>query len=68
MLVIFIGLPGNGKSTLWQGVATELTSVYIRVDTVEQTLKNEDFKNVIGEGYAIAYRLAAHKISLNSTS
>ena len=67
MLLIFGGLPASGKSTISKGVATEFNAVHVRVDTIEQTLKNEGFIEVYSEGYAIAYRIAADNLSLGST-
>jgi broad-specificity NMP kinase len=40
MLIIFGGLPGTGKTTISKEVAKRLKAVYLRVDTIEQTLKN----------------------------
>jgi len=67
MLLIFGGLPASGKSTISKGVATEPNAVHVRVDTIEQTLKNEGFNKVYSEGYAIAYVIAADNLSLGST-
>jgi len=61
-LYIFSGLPGSGKSTLAQFLARELHCVYLRIDTIEQGLRDLcDFK-VQGEGYRLAYRMAADNL------
>ena len=64
MLFIFGGLPASGKSTISKSVARELSAVYIRVDTIEQTLRDVGFTNVSGEGYKLAYQLAADNLAL----
>ena len=40
MLIIFGGLPGTGKTTLSKEIAKHFKAAYLRVDTIEQTLKN----------------------------
>lgn len=40
MLIIFGGLPGVGKTTISKALASELKAVYLRIDTVEQVLKD----------------------------
>lgn len=64
MLFIFGGLPASGKSTISKHVARELSAVYIRVDTIEQTLRDVGFTNVYSEGYELAYQLAADNLAL----
>ncbi len=69
MLIIFGGLPGTGKTTISKELAKRLKAVYIRVDTLEQTLKNlEGYPDslVIGsEGYVISYAIAKENLSLD---
>ena len=64
MLLIFGGLPASGKSTISKRVAQELSGVYIRVDTIEQTLRDSGLGNIYSEGYEIAYKIAAENLSL----
>jgi hypothetical protein len=68
MLIIFGGLPGTGKTTISKEVAKRLKAVYLRVDTIEQTLKNlEGYPDslVIGpEGYLISYAIAKENLAL----
>lgn len=65
-LYIFSGLPASGKSTLGQALAQQLGAVYLRIDTVEQALRDLcDFK-VEGEGYRLSYRLAADNLNLGN--
>ncbi len=68
MLIIFGGLPGTGKTTISKEVARRLKAVYLRVDTIEQTLKNlEGYPDslVVGsEGYLVSYAIAKENLGL----
>ena len=64
MLLIFGGLPASGKSTISKRVAHELKAAYIRVDTIEQTLRDSGLENLYSEGYEVAYKIAAENLSL----
>ncbi len=63
-LLIFSGLPGAGKSTLARAVAKSSGAVYLRIDTIEQALRDLCELDVEGEGYRLAYRLAADNLLL----
>ncbi|MBB3612058.1 AAA family ATPase [Rhizobium sp. BK602] len=69
MLVIFGGLPGSGKTTVAQALAKRLKGVYVRVDTIEQALRNSDvLKADEGPaGYVIAYGVAEDNLKLGQT-
>ncbi|HEY8186465.1 MAG TPA: AAA family ATPase [Pyrinomonadaceae bacterium] len=58
ILYIFSGLPGSGKSALSQTIARQLSAVYLRIDTIEQGLRDLCSFEVAGEGYRLAYRIA----------
>ena len=58
ILYIFSGLPGSGKSSLAQTLARQLRAVYLRIDTIEQGLRDLCSIEVQGEGYSLAYRIA----------
>ena len=65
MLFIFSGLPGVGKSTVAREVAKRFKAVYLRADTIEQTMREwmPDYE-ITREGYEIAYALAAENLAL----
>lgn len=57
-LYIFSGLPASGKTTLSQLLSRRVRAAYIRIDTIEQALRDLCSFNVQGEGYRLAYRVA----------
>lgn len=63
-LFIFSGLPGSGKTTLAQWLARRLGCAYLRIDTIEQGLRDLCAVDVHDEGYRLAYRLAADQLYL----
>lgn len=64
ILFILSGLPASGKSALAQLVAREYAAVYLRIDTIEQGLRDLCDCDVQGEGYRLSYRIAADNLKL----
>ena len=64
-LYLFAGLPGSGKSTLAERLAQHVGAAYVRIDTIEQALRDVCALQVQGEGYRLAYRLAADNLRLD---
>ena len=62
ILYIFSGLPGSGKTTLSQIVAPCVNAVYLRIDTIEQALRELCSVDVQGEGYHLSYRIATDNL------
>jgi len=67
MLYVFSGLPGSGKSTLAQELAKLLGFVYIRIDTIEQGLREYCHVNVESEGYYLSYKIAEDNLRLGTS-
>ncbi|WP_420866547.1 AAA family ATPase [Aeromonas bestiarum] len=69
MLIIFGGLPGSGKSTIARALAKRLGAVYLRIDTIEQAIRDADQTNkeMGPAGYFVAYELARENLKLGST-
>ena len=66
-LFIFAGLPATGKTTLAQQLAADLKAVHLRIDTIEQALRDLCGVQVEGEGYRLAYRIAADNLRLGTS-
>ncbi len=64
ILYIFSGLPASGKSTLARELARLRGAVYVRIDTIEQTLKRLRTGEVETEGYEIGYRWAEDNLEI----
>ncbi len=65
LLFIFSGLPATGKTTLAKFVAKEFNAVYLRIDTIEQGLRDLCKIKVEGEGYRLTYKIAEDNLKLN---
>jgi predicted kinase len=65
-LYIFAGLPGSGKTTLSQRLAQEKRAMHLRIDTVEQGIRDLCNYRVEGEGYRLSYRVAADNLRLGT--
>lgn len=65
MLYIFAGLPGAGKTTLARHLASTRNATHLRIDTIEQALRDTGAALNGPEGYVVAYRLAADNLAHN---
>lgn len=63
-LYIFSGLPGVGKSTVSREFCRRNGFAYIRVDTVEQGLRDFCDLDVYDEGYHLSHLIAADNLKL----
>jgi predicted kinase len=54
-LYIFAGLPGSGKTTLCELLARRIGAAHLRIDTIEQALRELYSVDIQGEGYQLAY-------------
>jgi predicted kinase len=64
ILFTLSGLPASGKSTLSKLVAKEYNATYLRIDTIEQGLRDLCNFNVHGEGYGLSYRIASDNLRI----
>jgi predicted kinase len=64
-LFILSGLPATGKSTLSKLIVQEYGAVYLRIDTIEQGLRDLCRFEVQGEGYRLSYRIAGDNLKLD---
>lgn len=69
MLIVFGGLPGTGKTTLSRALADRLRAVYLRIDEVEQALREsgELSGEVQAAGYLAAMALARSNLEIGHT-
>ena len=65
-LFIFSGLPATGKSTLAQGLSKYIKGVYLRIDTIEQGIRDLCDFSVEAEGYRLSYLLAHDNLILGN--
>ena len=63
MLIVVSGLPGTGKTTIARKLASELAAVYLRIDSIEQSMRAAGWP-VEGEGYRVAYAVAEDNLRL----
>lgn len=66
-LIIFGGLPGTGKTTLAREIARRTDGVFLRIDTIEQVLRDAAGMTVGNEGYLVAYEIAADNLRNGKT-
>jgi len=63
MLIVLSGLPGTGKTTIARKLVNELAAVYLRIDSIEQSIRNAG-KPVEGDGYSVAHAVAEDNLRL----
>lgn len=64
MLYIFGGLPGTGKSTLARRLAQRTGAAWLRVDSIEQAIRDTGLGLRGPEGYAVAQAVAVDNLRL----
>lgn len=57
MLITLSGRSGTGKTTIARQLARELAAAYLRIDSIEQSLRRAGW-TVKGEGYSVAQAVA----------
>jgi len=69
MLIVFSGLPGTGKTTIAKDLAAGTGAVYLRIDTIEQAIRNAGVlaQGVGCSGYRVANELALSNLRLGRT-
>ena len=67
-LIIFSGLSGTGKTTIARELAKRIGAVYLRIDSIEQALRNSGVTEPLNDaGYRAAYALAEDNLRLRHT-
>lgn len=69
MLIVMSGLPGTGKTTLAKGLARQLKAAHVRIDKIEQTMRDKRApdEDVGSVGYLVGYALAEDELRLGQS-
>ncbi|MDE0422596.1 MAG: AAA family ATPase [Gammaproteobacteria bacterium] len=63
-LIVLGGLPGTGKSTLANALAERLGAMHLRIDTIEQAMRDAGQTVAGPEGYLVARDIARENLRL----
>ena len=66
MLIILAGLPGTGKTTIARELARQLGAVHVRIDSIEQAIRESGVVTVSLDdaGYRVGYAVAEDNLRL----
>jgi predicted kinase len=68
MLIILGGLPGTGKTTIARELARQLGAVHVRIDSIEQALRDAGpVTDLRDTGYRVGYAVAGDNLRLGRT-
>jgi len=69
MLIVFGGLPGSGKTAIAMELARQMDAVYLRIDSVEQAIRDSGVINqsLNDVGYRVSYAVAEDNLRLGRT-
>ena len=63
-LVVLAGLPGSGKSTIAREIARVAGAVWVRIDSIEQAIRDAGMGSITDAGYRVGYAIAEDNLRL----
>jgi len=63
-LIVFGGLSGTGKTAIAREVACEVNAVYVRIDSIEQAIRDSGDRPIDDAGYRVAYVVAEDNLRM----
>ncbi len=67
MLIIFGGLPGTGKTTIARELARQIGAMHLRIDSIEQAIRDCSPAGLDEAGYRVAYAVAEDNLRIGRT-
>ncbi|WP_376099336.1 AAA family ATPase [Roseomonas sp. CCTCC AB2023176] len=67
ILIAFGGLPGTGKTTIARRLAQRIPAAYLRIDVIEQALRDAGLTAIGPAGYGVANALAVSNLALGQS-
>ena len=67
MLIVFSGLPGVGKTVIAKELARRIGANYLRIDSIEQALRDSEVQSLDDAGYRVGHAVAEDNLRLGCT-
>jgi len=67
MLIILAGLPGCGKTTIAKHLARQLGAMHVRIDSIEQAIRDSGMFQQPDVGYRVGYAVAEDNLRVGQT-